>query len=181
MIITLNEIIDIVIMTLALGFIFSGLFQGRKLVRKVFDSEGFKFAVMVTAPAVVLHELGHKFVAVFFGINAVFHAAYFWLVIGIVLRLANFPFIFFIPGYVSYPIGAGTNMQSALVALAGPLTNLIIFVIASLLLKRTKNKKQFMLVYLTKQINLFLFIFNMIPIAPFDGGHFFSNILKVIF
>lgn len=181
MIITLNEIIDIIIMTLALGFIFSGLFQRRRFMRRGFDFEGFKFATMVTAPAVVFHELGHKFIALIFGINAVFHAAYFWLLMGVMLKLANFPFIFFIPGYVSYPVGAGTHLQNALIALAGPLTNLIIFIIASLLLKKAKNKKQFLLIYLTKQINLFLFIFNMIPILPFDGGHFFYNIVKAVF
>lgn len=183
MMITLNEIIDIFIMTLALGFIFSGLFQRRRFIglKHRFDFEGFKFATMVTAPAVVFHELGHKFVAIVFGINAVFHAAYFWLFMGVALKLANFPFIFFIPGYVTYPTGIGTNLQNALIALAGPLTNLVIFIVASLLLKRVKKKKQFLLVYLTKQINLFLFIFNMIPIPPFDGGHFFYNLLKAIF
>ncbi len=180
MIITINELIDIVIMTLAIGFIFSGLFQKQRFMKRGFDFESLKFAAMVTAPAVVFHELGHKFLALLFGISAVFHAAYFWLLIGVVLKLANFPFIFFIPGYVSYSANAGTYLQNALIALAGPLTNLVIFVIASLLLKKAKNKKQFLLIYLTKQINLFLFIFNMIPIMPFDGGHFFYNLVKAL-
>ncbi len=187
MIISPQEIIDIVIMTLALGFIFSRIFERQSMrsdpfrIRKPFDFQSFKFAAMVTAPAVILHEFGHKFVALSFGINAVFHASYFGLAIGVALVLANFPFIFFIPGYVSYPNVSVTYMQNALIAIAGPLVNLILFGISYLLLKRAKNQKHIALLYLMKQINLFLFIFNMIPIPPFDGGSFFFNLIKAIF
>jgi len=91
---SIREIADIAIMTAALGFIFSGMFQSysRKHdydplthYRSGFDWEAFRFAAYVTAPAIILHEFGHKFVAMAFGVSAVFHAAYTWLAIGVVM------------------------------------------------------------------------------------------------
>ncbi len=186
-IISLSEVIDLIIMTAAIGFIFSRFFKEPSAdydplkaytKKRFFDWDNFKFAAMVTAPAIILHEMAHKFVALSFGAQAVFHAAYTWLGLGVLLRLMNFGFIFFIPGYVSYFSASLTHLQIALIAVAGPLTNLLIFFAATYMLKRVMSKKWRATLYLTKQINLFLFIFNMLPIKPFDGGHFFSSILQ---
>jgi len=43
----------------------------------------FKFAIIITAPAVILHELAHKFVAMAMGLTATFHAWYTGLGIGV--------------------------------------------------------------------------------------------------
>lgn len=187
-IITLPELADLAVMAAAVGFIFSGIFRinasanydplkehaGKKWV----DWKNFRLAVMVAAPAVILHELAHKFVALGFGTQAVFHAAYPWLGLGILLKLLNFGFIFFIPGYVSYFAGSLTHLQMALISVSGPLANLLLFITAACLLKKAESRKWRTALYLTKQINLLLFIFNMLPIKPFDGGSFFSNILQ---
>ncbi|MBS3124932.1 M50 family metallopeptidase [Candidatus Woesearchaeota archaeon] len=178
MLFTLRELIDIIIMTAAVGFIFKDMFKehGR------FMQSAFWFACAVTAPALILHELAHKFVALAFGLQATFHAHYTGLGLGIVLKLINFNFIFFIPGYVSIE-GAASHLASALIAVAGPAFNLILFIMAWVLLKQEKlTTRSFLLLQATKQINLFLFIFNMLPIPRlFDGWKFYEGIFHVLF
>jgi Zn-dependent protease len=175
--ITIREIGDIVIMTLALGYIFSGF--APRAVRTIedyyrksrfsIDWEEMKFAIMITAPAVVLHELGHKFTALALGYSAVFYTSYFGLAIGVFLKVVGSPFIVFIPGYVS--IANAPVLQGGIIALAGPLVNLLLWLAATIILKTTKVKRNMMtLIYLTKRINGILFLFNMIPLGIFDGA-----------
>ena len=102
--------------------------------------------------------------------------------IGVVLRLLQFPFIFFIPGYVSIPSLQAAPEASAIIAFAGPATNLLIWLGTDYLYKNKKiPKKHEKLAFLTKEINKFLFIFNMIPIPGFDGSHVLSGLLKTFF
>lgn len=178
MIFGLGELFDIVIMTLAVGFIFADMF------RSYLGDRAFWFSCLVTAPALIAHELAHKFVALGFGLEATFHAAYFWLILGIVLKLLRFSFIFFVPGYVS--IGAGIMavqpLPSALIAFAGPLLNLVLFVVAWAMLKQRRLKKNtFLFLQVTKQINLFLFVFNMLPIPMFDGLKVYQGLFSGLF
>jgi Zn-dependent protease len=181
------EIFDIILMTLVVGFVFKDLFKPIKKTKDVldkylkkhsgFDWQSFWFAAMVTAPAIILHELGHKITALSFGLSAVFNAAYIWLGIAILLKLAGSSFIFFVPAYVSIS-GNATHIQQALTAFAGPGVNLILFIIALIVLKTGKklDVKTLHFWQLTKSINLFLFIFNMIPIPGFDGFTVFKNL-----
>lgn len=62
----------------------------------------------------------------------------------------------------------------ALVSLAGPLTNILIAVIASLILKIIP----FSLLAAVVHINLLLAIFNLLPIPPLDGSKVFSMLLS---
>lgn len=188
---TIWEFIDMLIMIGAIGYIFHDVFrlQPRNLLEKYlkklpnFAWGDFWFACSVVAPAILLHELGHKTSAVLFGLDATFHAAYFWLVIGIVLKLLNFGFIFFVPAFVSIS-GNATPLQDALVAFAGPAVNMILWLIAWVVLKNYRSFKLSpkMMYYfqLSKRINLFLFIFNLIPIPGFDGFSFFTNMIKIV-
>jgi len=188
MVLSFLEIIDIVIMSAVVGFIFKDIFKSPlsrynplTYYKKKFNFEDFKFAVMVTAPAIILHEFGHKFVAMLFGAVATFKAAYFFLGIGVLLKVLNTGFIFFVPAYVQWA-GNVTHFQAAMIAFAGPAVNFLIFGGVSLYLKfGDVNKKHIPFLLLTKRINLFLGIFNMIPFKPFDGGHFFSHIWAAIF
>ncbi|MEM3154438.1 MAG: hypothetical protein QW165_02605 [Candidatus Woesearchaeota archaeon] len=180
MIFTLRELIDVVIMTVAVGYIFMDLFRRQT---RGFDKKAFVFACMVTAPALIAHELAHKFVALSYGLNATFHAAYFWLALGIILKMLRFGFIFFVPAYVS--IGTGTavaGLPMALIAFAGPALNLVLFVGAWALLKKRKMKRStWIFLQVTKQINLFLFIFNMLPIPFFDGMKVYQGLYHSLF
>lgn len=188
--ITFGEFIDLAAMTVFVGYIFSDIIPIRRdsydpitHYKKSFDFEALKFAVMATAPAIIVHELAHKFVALGFGLNAVFFAFYrstFSLMLGIfaiISKLTGFGFIFFVPGFVGIS-GNGTHLQFALAALAGPLVNLALWLGAWLLLKSRKYKRHYLLLLLTQRINMFLFIFNMLPIPGFDGYKVFSGLIR---
>ena len=189
--ITFAEIIDLIAMTVFVGYIFSDIIPVRREnyepllhYKRSFDFEGLKFAIMATAPAIIIHELAHKFVAMSFGLNAVFFAFYrqtFTLVLGaltILSKLTGFGFMLFVPGYVGIS-GPGTNIQFAVAALAGPLVNLALWLGSWLILKkRFYGKKYYSLLILTSRINMFLFIFNMLPIPGFDGYNFLAHLIK---
>jgi Zn-dependent protease len=190
--ITFGEIIDLLIMTFFVGYIFSGIMPVRReehydpLVhyKKGFDFDGLKFAIMATAPAIILHELAHKFVAIGFGLNAIFSAFYrdmFTLMLGIltvISKLTGFGFMFFVPGFVRIA-GNGTHLQFALTAFAGPLVNLVLWLVPLYLIKnKLYKKKHYLLLLLTQRINMFLFIFNMLPLPGFDGYKVFTGLIS---
>ena len=185
MILSLKELFDIVVMTAILGIIFQDLFRRFKnpfslYGKPSFDWQGFKFATAAIAPAVILHELGHKFIAMGFGLSATFNAAYGWLGFGLVLKLLNVGFIFFVPAYVSIH-GEATALTYSIIAFAGPAMNLILWMGAKYVLdKKLVKTKYLSFIYLTKQINMFLFIFNMLPIPGFDGFKVYQNLLQYV-
>lgn len=184
--ITFSEIIRLVVMTVGLGYICMGFIKRPRteldlLYPKGFNWEDFKFAIMITAPAVILHEFGHKFMAMLMGLQAEFFVSYFGLGLGVFLRIIGSPFIIFVPGFVRISAIA-TPLQTAITAFMGPFVNLSLFLIAGFILSRAKKltQTQAMFLYLTKQINLFLFLFNMIPIPPFDGFHVVSGLFNAV-
>ena len=181
MFVSFGEVVDFAVMTFIVGYIFSDFFIFKR-VKPVFDLKAILFAAAITAPAIVLHELAHKFAAISLGLTATFHAAYFWLMIGIIMKALSPGFIFFVPAFVSIQ-GLSTPLTQTIVSAAGPLTNLALFLIAwaVLALKFTNNSMAVFFLKLTKRINGFLFLFNMIPIPGFDGFQFFSGLYRVIF
>ncbi len=192
MIITLLEIFYLFIVTLVLGFIFYDRIGLRvpkeeddlvsRYTRRGFDWESFWFAALVTAPGVVLHELGHKFVALLFGLFAQFKIFTLGLGLAIVLKLVNSPFLIIAPGYVEIS-GPASAFESFFISFSGPAINLLLFFVAWFALRRKKHysRKTHIFLALTKQINLILFIFNMIPIPPLDGFKVFTGLFKLLF
>ncbi len=185
MFLTPNEVFDIIIMTLAIGYIFSTFIKREpvegydpiKHYQKNQLWEDIKFGAMIAAPAVVLHELSHKIVAIAYGATATLHAPIPMYIIVIIMRLLRFPIIFLVGGYVSHT--ALPPLQSSMVALAGPLTNLLLFLAATFTIKyKLIPKKYQRIVFISGKLNLFLCIFNMLPIPGFDGFHFFAGLLN---
>lgn len=182
---TLMEVIDIIIMTFAIGYIFSDFFRREplegydplKYYQKQPLFQNIKFAAMIAAPAVVFHELAHKFAAVLFGASATLHAPYFWYMVVILLKLMRFPLLFFIGGYVTHtPL---PPLQSSIVAIAGPLTNLILWLASLAVIKyRLIDRKYYRIIVPLGKLNMFLFIFNMIPLPGFDGYHFITSLFN---
>lgn len=186
---SLQEIGALIVMTVALGYIFSGFLRRPRMgFQAAYPSFGmswkdFKFAVLITAPAVILHELAHKFVAMAFGLAAEFHAWFFGLGLGVFLRVINSPFIIFAPGYVLIPGMEPYSLTGAIIAFAGPFVNLVLWLGCGYILKKARHltRKQAITLYFTKQINMILFIFNMLPIPPLDGSKVFFGLFNAIF
>jgi Zn-dependent protease len=67
--------------------------------------------------------------------------------------------------------------DSALISLAGPVTNLILAVAASILLHLLPSSQFSVLLATIITLNLVLALFNLIPIHPLDGGKIFIGLL----
>lgn len=187
-IISLLEIFYIIIATLVVGYIFTGMFRLRFSNRDIldkytkgFDWSEFWFACLVAAPGIILHELSHKFVAMGFGLNAFFQISYFGLFLGVLLKLFSAGFMVLAPGYVI--ISGADGLQSIVTAFAGPLSNLVLWILAILLLKYKKNmsRKESIFWTLTNHINKWLFIFNILPIPPLDGSKIWIPLFQLMF
>ncbi|MFA5405866.1 MAG: hypothetical protein WC307_00715 [Candidatus Nanoarchaeia archaeon] len=154
------EIIEIIITIIAAGFILMPLVKGKP-----------KQSFLLAGLSIVLHELGHKFVAIAGGLQAVYHANYQGLGLGLVLRFIGAP-VFFVPAYVSIS-GNASALVYVLTALAGPLTNLAIFGITTLLLKKFNNVNWVQanadFINSLRVINWWLAIINLLPIPGMDG------------
>lgn len=181
-----QELFDMIVMTVAAGYIFMDFFKPapsddpvQTYRRSVSARDKFLYSAALVAPAIILHELGHKFVGLFFGQTAVFHAAYTWLGVGVVLKLISAPFIIMVPAYVSI-IGDPTQLQSLLIAGAGPAVNAAIWGVAFVVLKTQRLSERMGRFWrYTLYVNGFLAVFNLIPIPGFDGFTFFSNLLAL--
>jgi len=127
-------------------------------------------SLLTAGVGMLLHELAHKVVAVHFGQVAAFRADYRMLGFAIVGALVGF--LFAAPGAV-YHRGRITQKEAGLIALAGPVTNLVLAAV-------------FLVPYVAAilsgvggilwdlarwglLINLLLAGFNMLPFGPLDG------------
>ena len=183
--ITILEIFYLFILVAVVAYVFMGVIPtSRRIIglgllkRKKFDWNEFKFAAIVAAPGIVLHELSHKFIAIAFGLSAQFYIWPTGIIIAVILKAINSPFILIAPGYVGISEGA-TTLQSVLISFGGPAVNLALWILCGYLLKTNLSRKVAIGVFLTKEINKLLFIFNMIPIPPLDGYKVIGGLLKL--
>jgi len=202
------EIIDVIIMSSFIGFIFYRYFARFNVFRRHdqdhlyhgmrFNWSDFMFSIYLIVPAIVLHELGHKFVAISFGYQAIFHSPisiqhllnpfllftdFFALlmVIAVITTYLGGTFLFFVPAYVSFSALA-TPLQTTFIAFAGPFLNLILWLLPMWLVKSRKIPHKYIpFVILTSKINMLLFIFNMLPIPGFDGFKVYAGLFKLLF
>lgn len=72
------------------------------------------------------------------------------------------------------------TIKKAIIALAGPLTNLIISTITILIAIFHMNFQNLYIYELIVYFNLLIAIFNLIPIYPMDGGRVIKEILKLV-
>jgi Zn-dependent protease len=117
------------------------------------------FAALLLFASVLAHELGHSFVA---------------LAQGIQVKSIT---LFLFGGLAQLEKESDTPLQALLVAIAGPLVSLLLFVaLTALGVNFAFPAPIAAVVGLLAQINLVLALFNLIPGLPLDGG----NVLKAI-
>ncbi len=115
----------------------------------------------------VLHELAHRVLARRYGAEAHFIANNPWLLLSIVIAFGGF--FIAAPGAVWHR-GYLTARQSGLIALAGPVTNLVLAVLFMMLSFIAPQGFWSTLANVGYSINAWLGLFNMIPAGPFDGA-----------
>lgn len=74
-------------------------------------------------------------------------------------------------------ISVDPKLGSIIVSFAGPLSNLVLALIASLLLPLFDQRGVVNYLLFFMQINVLLFVFNLIPIPPLDGSHILFALL----
>ena len=116
----------------------------------------------------LLHELGHKFVAQYYGFISEFRANFMYMFIAILIAFLGFLFI--APGAVMI-LGRPSIKQNGIISVAGPLVNLflaIIFIILGFLFNPGPGFLS-LVITLGIWVNSFLGIFNMLPVWVLDG------------
>lgn len=171
-----QEIQDLLIAWLALGVAFAIFFAGggQRAIALVTESPtAFAVALVVSlltaGVGFLLHELGHKVMAVRYGNVAAFRAEYNMLFLAIMSAFLGF--IFAAPGAVHHR-GRLTERQHGLIALAGPAVNLVLAAVFVPLWIAGGVAGIDLLELLGGRglaVNLFLAAFNMIPIGALDG------------
>jgi len=168
------ELRDIAIAYLSLGLAFSILLVRNGVLASLTVSgigQVVAIALIAVGPGFVLHELSHKFAARRYGHWAEFRMWPLGLLLALVTSLIGF--IFAAPG-ATYISGINiTKEENGKISLAGPLTNVavaLVFVPMFLFGSDFIQTLGFFGVY----INLFLALFNMIPVLPLDGAKVLS-------
>lgn len=115
----------------------------------------------------ILHELAHKYVSLSYGAQARYRMWTPGLVLAVAMAVFNLGFVFAAPGAVEIHGQNLSREKIGRVAFAGPMTNLLLALFFVMLAFAAPSLKNF--ASTGAQVNAFLGLFNMIPIAPFDG------------
>lgn len=145
------------------------------------------FLIPILVYSLVLHEFAHAASAAFLGdntpgkdgrlsLNPLVHLDLFG---GLALLLIGFGWakpVRINPANLRHPL-----RDDIIISIAGPLTNVLIALIAFILLLvfEPEYGVTFKVLWFTYKINLILAIFNALPFYPLDGSHIVISILKL--
>ncbi|MFB6160674.1 MAG: metalloprotease [Haloferacaceae archaeon] len=172
-----GEVRDLVVAWLVLGAAFAIFFENGVwgIRRAVLQSgPGILLVILVVSlftagVAFLLHELAHKVVAVHYGQVARFRADYSMLFLAVMSALVGF--LFAAPGAVHHR-GRISKRQNAMVALAGPATNVALAVVFAPVAAAGALVGSPLLALVGARglaVNLFLAAFNLVPFGGLDG------------
>ncbi|QQG49104.1 MAG: hypothetical protein HY247_01975 [archaeon] len=175
------EVRDILVAWLGLGFAFfislnGGVF-GLLSAFPAQDagpdlSEKLAIALIAIGSGFVLHELSHKFTARRYGYWAEFRMWTFGLFLAIATSLIGF--IFAAPG-ATYISGSNiSRSENGKISLAGPLTNLGVAFAFFLVFLASPPGFVSALGWAGTYFNIFLAVFNLLPLGPLDGSKVFA-------
>ena len=176
---SVTEVRDIFIADLVLIVAFSltitggiAAFSGGGAAKAVGTFEYYlPIAALAVSLSFILHELMHKFIAQRYGASAEFRTSFSGLAITLVT--GAFGFLLGIPGATMIYTNRFTNREDGIVSIAGPLTNLAVFLVFLVLLLAASpapGSYLFNAINFTIFISLLLAFFNMLPIFPLDGS-----------
>jgi len=158
-----------------------------------FTDNGFieaALVILILIPSIIVHEVSHGFVADKLGdptardagrltLNPIPHIDPFGSVLlPAMLALANGPLF----GWAKpVPVNPGrfTNPTShmAITAVAGPISNIVVAALLARLLFPSLSGVPGEIVFWVIALNLFLAVFNMLPIPPLDGSRLLPLVL----
>lgn len=150
------------------------------------------FVIIVIIFSAIIHEVMHGVAADRLGdptaryagrltLNPIPHIdLYGSIIVPVLLTLMNSPIFFAwakpVP-YNPYNLRAG-RFSEAIVAFAGPLSNIVIALISALLIRlHVLGAGMDSALFLVVVINVMLFVFNLIPIPPLDGSKVLEALL----
>jgi Zn-dependent protease len=156
-----TEIEDLLISWLVISVVFAIVLGGGVFGFQKYFLERLFLSAITVGIAFLCHELAHKFVAQRYGFWAEFRKFEFGLIAA--LLFSFFGFVFAAPGAVMIFAPFSTREQNGKIALAGPLTNIVLGILCLML------SKIFPVFSFGAQINFFLALFNLFPFPPLDG------------
>lgn len=174
---TKRETIDLMIALIVLSICFAISTVG-------IDAHGIfsllPIVLIGVATGTILHEIGHKFMAMKYGYQSEFKLWPLGLLIAFVTAFLGF--VFAVPGTVKIDAEQLSDEMKGKIKISGPVTNivlaLIFILIAALIYPFSLHSQTIHLIYLICtvgfSVNSFLATFNLIPIYSFDG----TDVLK---
>lgn len=164
-----KEILDITKAWLAISFAFAFLMGGSIFSSKFYTA--FAISSITAGIGFLFHELGHKIVAQKYGCFAEFRSFDKMLLIAVATALF-FGILFAAPGAVMIS-GRVNKARNGKISAAGPLVNLCLALIFLLAGSFSSGIIKIITSY-GFRINLWLALFNMIPVWNFDGAKIFA-------
>jgi Zn-dependent protease len=159
---------DLIVSWLTLSVAFA-LVLGREFLNVLHFAYAFPITLVGVGTAFVFHEMAHRNVARKFGFYSEYRAWPSTLLFALILPFITFGrFVFGAPG-ATYILGEPNLRQNGIISVAGPITNIILGAIFSLLLLLNLGSWLNLIFYYAAYINFFLAIFNMLPIWVLDG------------
>jgi len=179
------EVRDLIIAWFGISICFALVFGGYNLLdgfktKFVYDFiNSFHYllvSLIVTGTAFILHELAHKYSAIYIGAKAKFIMWKNSLLFSIALS-AIVGFVFVAPGAV-YIFGKRLSVkEDGLTSLAGPAMNIILaflFMIIFIIIGSPQTGLLTTIITYSIFANFWIALFNLIPIGPLDGRKIFT-------